>query len=206
MRRVKKSNSCADAKFLFGSDLTLAHFRALTQLWHDQKGRCYICERYLTTDFEADHLQCRSEFPKLRDKWRNYFLACSYCNRKKCAGYNSLLRPDTEEISKEISQRWVPMENRFEIRSLGDTEAHHQTEQLLERVFNGKKWKYDFRHARFRQDIVLRLNRFCRHLLRVLQRDDKQSREILEQDLGAEAELLTLKHSLLRDVGLRDIG
>ncbi len=201
MRKVKKRKKDCKVVIPYIAKCSQDCFLSTSRLWSDQKGRCYICERFLNTDYQIDHLLCLKKYPELMKKWRNLFLACSYCNNRKSSGFIPLLRPDECDVEEEISQRWLPMENHFEIQRRKDTEAHRQTERLLDKIYNGSTGKSDFRAARFRDDIVMRMNRFCRHLLRAFQLGDKESRETVYRDLCPDAEMLTLKHALLRDIG-----
>lgn len=68
----------------------------------DQNGKCYLCERSLTTDINIDHLRPYSKDEAGRFEWNNLFMCCSRCNTIKGEGYIDLPDPTQHNIAREI--------------------------------------------------------------------------------------------------------
>jgi hypothetical protein len=45
------------------------------QLIADHQGKCYLCERTVTTDFQVEHLHSQEYFPEEKYAWHNLFLS-----------------------------------------------------------------------------------------------------------------------------------
>ena len=72
------------------------------QLLIDHHEKCYLCERYLCTDFEIEHHKSKKHYPHLTQDWSNLYLTCRYCNDKKQEKYDNTLHPATINIEDEI--------------------------------------------------------------------------------------------------------
>ena len=47
---------------------------------NDQKDKCYLCERKVTTDYQVEHIVSRTNNKEKVNEWENLFIACNYCN------------------------------------------------------------------------------------------------------------------------------
>jgi len=109
------------------------------QLIADHQGKCYLCERTVTTDFQVEHLHSQEHFPKEKYDWHNLFLSCSYCNGKKSNLFDDILNPAQEPIESLITQELDYLNKKAvfkQVNTPASTEVQ-QTLSLLERIFNG---------------------------------------------------------------------
>ena len=71
----------------------------------DQHGKCYLCERKLSTDYVIDHFKCQEKHPELVREWSNLLFSCGYCNGRKSSTFDNLVNPITCNVEEEICQK-----------------------------------------------------------------------------------------------------
>ena len=71
---------------------------------NDQKDKCYLCERKVTTDYQVEHIVSRTNNKEKVNEWENLFIACNYCNDRKKHYYDDIPLPNQLEFENVISQ------------------------------------------------------------------------------------------------------
>lgn len=91
--------------------------------WHHNK--CAFCEAPLSGHREIEHFRSKSGHPLAAFVWRNLFLICSECNRKKRDGdHAGCLKPDREDPADYL---WVnPITLKMEPKPGISPEAHQR--------------------------------------------------------------------------------
>ncbi|MCH5223355.1 MAG: hypothetical protein J1E82_04875 [Muribaculaceae bacterium] len=169
------------------------------QLLSDQHDKCYLCERYLVTDFEIEHHKSKDNYPHLIQNWNNLFLVCRYCNGKKSKNYDDTLYPVTINIEEEIRQI-IDFDNKqAKFEALSDPSSQHtNTIDLLNKIFNGKDKIRKIKEKKFFDYIVSIVNDFSQ-----LIRDFQKSPSITTKNLIIEAlqinkEMLGFKYWMIK--------
>lgn len=103
----------------------------------DQHGKCYLCERHSSTDYQVDHLLSRKHYPDEVNEWTNLFRACGYCNGKKGDRYDGILRPDASNVEQIIRHDVNLLDSIVLFSSADKSPAVALTMQLLSSIFNG---------------------------------------------------------------------
>lgn len=164
----------------------------------DQDGKCYLCERSLTTDFQVEHLQSQDNFPEQKDIWNNLFIACGYCNQKKSCNFDDICNPSKYNLEQEISQRVSFATNKAEFSIKVTGEAHQKTETLLRRLYNGTQPRMrNCREERFWNAFVQQMNVFQAALNRYIEVGDNE-KEIVAM-LDVKSENLGFKYTMLSE-------
>lgn len=65
--------------------------RAIPPLVERTGPYCHLCEMRVTNPIAIEHLFFKDGYPRLKDHWNNFLLACYYCNSRK--GNKRLLAP-----------------------------------------------------------------------------------------------------------------
>ena len=170
------------------------------QLIADHQGKCYLCERTVTTDFQVEHLHSQEYFPEEKYAWHNLFLSCSYCNGKKSNLFDNILNPAQESIESLIIQELDYLNKRAVFKSANVslyTEVQ-QTLSLLERIFNGSHKMRKIKEERFFEDFLSKMNAFQKAINNFLVTDNKQTRLTLQEELATDREFLGFKYWLIQ--------
>lgn len=164
----------------------------------DQDGKCYLCERSLTTDFQVEHLQSQNNFLEQKDIWNNLFIACGYCNQKKSCNFDDICNPSKCNLEQEISQKVNFATNKAEFSIKVTDEAHQKTETLLRRLYNGTQPRMrNCREERFWNAFVQQINVFQAALNRYIEVGDNE-KEIVAL-LDVKSENLGFKYTMLSE-------
>ena len=169
------------------------------QLLEDHKGKCYICERNMGTDFEIEHLVSQSGNDNLRYEWGNLLVACGYCNKRKSNGYDKMVNPLQANVEDEIKQELDWGENKAVFTALVDDEAHRNTVMLLMRLHNGKMKMRSTMEGEFWREIKSKMNDFRRKVDVYLEHPTEENRALVSGELRIEKELLGFKYWIIRD-------
>ena len=170
------------------------------QLIADHQGKCYLCERTVTTDFQVEHLHSQEYFPEEKYAWHNLFLSCSYCNGKKSNLFVNILNPAQEPIESFIIQELDYLNKRAVFKSANvslSTEVQ-QTLSLLERIFNGSHKMRKIKEERFFEDFLSKMNAFQKAINNFLVTDNKQTRLALQEELATDREFLGFKYWIIQ--------
>jgi bacteriophage lambda ninG protein len=170
------------------------------QLIADHQGKCYLCERTVTTDFQVEHLHSQEYFPEEKYAWHNLFLSCSYCNGKKSNLFDNILNPAQEPIESFIIQELDYLNKRAVFKSANvslSTEVQ-QTLSLLERIFNGSHKMRKIKEERFFEDFLSKMNAFQKAINNFLVTDNKQTRLALQEELATDREFLGFKYWIIQ--------
>ncbi|MEB3076404.1 HNH endonuclease [Capnocytophaga gingivalis] len=171
------------------------------QLIADHQGKCYLCERTVTTDFQVEHLHSQEHFPEEKYVWHNLFLSCSYCNGKKSNLFDNILNPAQEPIESLIIQELDYLNKRAVFKSANvslSTEVQ-QTLSLLERIFNGSHKMRKIKEERFFEDFLSKMNAFQKAINNFLVTDNKQTRLALQEELAKDREFLGFKYWIIQN-------
>ncbi|MBO1883386.1 HNH endonuclease [Capnocytophaga sp. Marseille-Q4570] len=171
------------------------------QLIADHQGKCYLCERVLTTDFQVEHLHSQEHFPEEKYDWHNLFLSCSYCNGKKSNLFDNILNPAQEPIESLITQELDYLNKKAVFKQVGisaSTEVQ-QTLSLLERIFNGTHKMRKTKEERFFEDFLSKMNVFQKAINNFLIADNEQTRLVLQEELTINREFLGFKYWIIQN-------
>lgn len=170
------------------------------QLIADHQGKCYLCERTVTTDFQVEHLHSQEHFPDEKYAWHNLFLSCSYCNGKKSNLFNNILNPAQEPIESLIIQELDYLNKRavFKSANVSLSTELQQTLSLLERIFNGSHKMRKIKEERFFEDFLSKMNAFQKAINNFLVTDNKQTRLALQEELATDREFLGFKYWIIQ--------
>ena len=171
------------------------------QLIADHQGKCYLCERVLTTDFQVEHLHSQEHFPEEKYNWHNLFLSCSYCNGKKSNLLDNILNPAQEPIESLITQELDYLNKKAvfkQVNTPASTEVQ-QTLSLLERIFNGTHKMRKIKEERFFEDFLSKMNAFQKAINNFLMADNKQTRLVLQEELTINREFLGFKYWIIQN-------
>ena len=175
------------------------------QLLSDQLDKCYLCERKLHTNYQAEHLKSRKNYPALENEWSNLFMACEYCNGKKLDDYDDILNPAFVHVELVISQKYDAKNETFCFEPVGeivDDDSRKETISLLNGLFNGKDPKMlTLKEQRFRQEFRMAYNAFQTLPNDWLaEQDDTEKLKAIELALSSEEEYLGFKYWLVESI------
>lgn len=171
----------------------------LEQLEADAHGKCYLCERRLTADFEVEHLKSQKNYGKLTCDWNNLLWGCGYCNRKKGDNYDDVLNPVTVDIEDEISQVVDFVNKKVIFTPTGTSTLQHElTIKLLSSIFNGLKLLRTKREQNFYNYVASRISTFQNLIVEWLKNPCEETREPIIEELFIESELLGLKYWIVK--------
>lgn len=196
MIKVRKSSaipvSLFNMKAYNGEDVS-------KQLCDDQEGKCYICERLCTTDFQVEHHKSQNHFEALTYNWNNLFWSCSYCNGKKNDLYDNMLHPVDVAIEEEIRQKIDFKENKAVFESANATTyAHDETIRFLNHIYNGTKKIRKLREQRFYDETVRKINSFQSLLQEWLVCPCEETKLPIIEELEIRSELLGFKYWIIK--------
>ena len=195
MIRVEKCGvapkSLASGKHYNGEDVQ-------QQLREDHRGKCYICERRMGTDFEIEHLVSQSGNDDLRYEWENLLAACGYCNTRKSNGYDGMVNPLQTNVEEEIKQELDWGANKAVFTALVDDEAHRKTVELLMRLHNGKMKMRNTMEGEFWKGIKSKMHDFRKKVDAYLEYPTKEHMDLVRGELEIDKELLGFKYWIIK--------
>lgn len=172
---------------------------ATNQLLLDQHDKCYLCERFCSTDFEIEHHLSQTNYPEEATVWNNLFLSCSYCNGKKHHYFDGILHPSSENIEDLIKHQNDFLGKKVIFTPLTDSDAVTQTSELLLRIFNGtKQGLRKIREERFYEYFMLKINHFLSLISSYLDGDLNKNTAIIDE-LAIDKEFLGFKYWMIKD-------
>lgn len=168
------------------------------QLLTDQSGKCYLCERVLTTDFEIEHLKSETHFPTLIQDWSNLFLSCRYCNGKKLENYDDILNPLETEVENVIKQEIDFQGNKAMFTNPTADEKVSKTIQLLNSIYNGTNRCRKIKEERFFEHILSTINDFSKLVRDYLDNPSNENMLAVKEELSISKEALGFKYWIIK--------
>ena len=169
------------------------------QLFTDQHGKCYLCERKVTTDFQIEHLKSQENYPMLKNEWTNLLLSCDYCNPKKGNRFDVILNPLECNIEEMIEQ-YIDFNSKTVIfESEIDSEQVRKTISLLNLIFNGSSKLKKFKESRFYEEVEGIINRFIQKINIYKLNPSPFYEKVIRQELSMDRELLGFKYWIVKN-------
>lgn len=168
------------------------------QLLLDQQGKCYLCERKVSTDFQIDHLKSKQNHPGLRTEWTNLLLSCSYCNPKKGNRFDGILNPINNDVEDIIEQRINYASKAVVFKSDEASQEVQETISLLETIFNGGGVLKRVREEKLYEDVEAIMNRFNQLIDAYRYNPSKFTEEAVREELSINKELLGFKYWIIK--------
>lgn len=168
------------------------------QLIADQSGKCYICERILTTDFVVEHLKSQKNFEELIQDWNNLFLSCSYCNGKKLEHYDDIVDPTKAEVENVIRQEIDFEHKRANFAPLETGESVENTIKLLNVIYNGTGRCRKQKEERFIEQVISTVNIFTKFVKDYLDNPSEENKEAVASELSIDKEALGFKYWIIK--------
>lgn len=169
------------------------------QLLLDQRCKCYLCERKVSTDFQIDHLKSKQNHPELRTEWTNLLLSCSYCNPKKGNRFDGILNPIDNDVEDIIEQRINHASKAVVFKGKEESQKVKETINLLEIIFNGGGILKKVREEKLYEDVEAVLNRFNQLIDAYRYNPSKFTEEAVREELSIDKELLGFKYWIIKD-------
>lgn len=169
------------------------------QLLTDHREKCYLCERFLRTDFQVEHHKSRKFHPELIQEWSNLFLTCSYCNGKKGEDFDDMLYPIDIDIENEIEHCIDFGNNKAEFTAPTTSDKHNQTIELLKRLHNGTKKIRNTKEDRFFGQIIEVINHFYQLADKYLENPSEENGNLVREELQIEKECLGFKYWIIKN-------
>lgn len=196
MIRVAKSNTVPESltsrKTYDGEDVK-------EQLFIDQHGKCYLCERKVSTDFQIEHLKSQENYPDMKTEWTNLLLSCDYCNPKKGCRFDNILNPLECNI-EEIIEQYVDFNTKTVLfESIINTEQVQNTTLLLNIIFNGSSKLRKFKESKFFEEIEGIINRFIQKINIYKFNPSPFYEKVIRQELSIDEELLGFKYWIVKN-------
>lgn len=164
----------------------------------DQYRKCYLCEQDTHHSFEIEHLKPQADYPELKFKWENLFLACPYCNGRK-PNSALILDPTENNIENIIEQRIEGKEIIF--KSQVKDKATQQTIKLLSKLFNGESGLRDVKCQQLFKDVEQEITCFFELLVYYKTNPTDENRDALIDSLKINKEFLGFKYWIINDFG-----
>lgn len=168
------------------------------QLLSDQHAKCYLCERFLSTDFQIEHLRSQHHNDANRQNWNNLFLACSYCNGKKLANYDDIVDPAQTNVELAIKQEIDYSTKKAVFTPLIDSAEIDRTIQLLQKIHNGQSFCRKIKEERFFEDILSSVNDFMHLVKAYLDNPAPESEEAVRSSLSVTKPALGFKYWIIK--------
>lgn len=170
------------------------------QLNHDQRKKCYICERLCGTDYHVDHLLCQSRHPDKTYEWSNLLLACSYCNQRKQD--KEIISPLAYNV-EELIQQELDFANKtasFTPSSVAInlTSELRTTLDFLSTLYNGRGKLRKEREEIFYKETADRLQAFQGIIIEYLDNPSDKNKQKVLAELDIHRELLGFKYWILK--------
>lgn len=174
----------------------------IRQLCSDQHGKCYLCERKLTTDFQVEHCKSRINHPELMFAWSNLFWCCGYCNGKKSGTFDNLLNPSEANIEELIKQTFDFPTTKVIFESRESSSPIEGTIVLLDRIFNGSGKFRTIREQQFYDYAKSRILFFQKIILDWLSNPSDELYESIKEQLSIDSEFLGFKYWIIQSNAL----
>lgn len=168
------------------------------QLLSDQHSKCYLCERFLSTDFQIEHLRSQQHNDTDRQNWNNLFLACSYCNGKKLANFDDIVDPVQTNVELAIKQEIDYTTKKAVFTPLIDSAEIDSTIQLLKKIHNGQSFCRKIKEERFFEDILSSVNDFMQLVKAYLDNPAPESEEAVRSSLSVTKPALGFKYWIIK--------
>lgn len=170
----------------------------LARLMADQRGKCYLCERILTTDFQVEHYKSRKHYAHLTYEWTNLLWSCSYCNGKKSSEADDLLNPTADNIEELVRQKIDFPKAKVKFTTTGPATASTEcTIRLLDKIFNGSKRLRTIREQRFYDYAVSKITSFQDMVIRWLNTGAEETERAIIEELALTSEFLGFKYWII---------
>ncbi|MDO4672266.1 MAG: HNH endonuclease [Porphyromonadaceae bacterium] len=166
----------------------------------DQHGKCYLCERVTTTDYEVEHRMARKDYEELKCEWSNLLLACSYCNRKKGNRYNDIINPLLINVEDKLKQE-IDFGNKQMVFSIVGNNSSPElcaTIRLLEELFNGNNGLRKIREERFFEYALRKLKEFQSVVVNYIKEPSDEHANEVRVLLDIKEEFLGLKYWIIK--------
>lgn len=161
-----------------------------SQLIDDHKGKCYLCERTLITDYQIEHLDSTAD----RQDWNNLFLACSYCNLKKSNNYDDIVLP-TSNIEEDILQMIEGGKAIFQVVNEGI--GIDKTIKLLNSIHNGCGIARNKKEERFFEFVQSQVSNFSSVVKKYIFTKSVENRDAVIEELSINKEFLGFKYWII---------
>lgn len=169
------------------------------QLLADHHEKCYLCERFLCTDFQVEHHKSRKFYPELIQEWSNLFLTCSYCNGKKGEDFDNMLHPIDIDIENEIEHNIDFSTKKAEFKTSTISNRHNQTIELLKRLHNGTKKIRTTKEERFFEHVIEVINNFYQLVDKYLENPSRENVILVREELQIRKECLGFKYWIIKN-------
>lgn len=168
------------------------------QIYADQHGKCYLCERHLCTDIQVDHLRPKAKNSAPTLDWNNLYITCSYCNFVKNSKYPDLLNPALTEPCRLVRHK-ISFENEFFIFAPSDPTdiPQIQTARLLSDIFNDISGKNTIKKRNLHAYVIRALSEFRDLCIRYLRDPSPLNFSLISRSLSPDAEFLAFKYWML---------
>lgn len=165
----------------------------------DQKDKCYLCERRVTTDYQVEHLASRTNHVDKENDWENLFIACNYCNDRKKHLYDDIPLPNHVEFEDVISQR-VNLETQKAEFVVNEADPQLlKLKELLVKLFNGKGICRNLMEARFWNEFMTAYRNFLRRVAAYRVNPTQANKQLVIDDLSIERPALGFKYAFIKD-------
>ena len=172
----------------------------------DHDGKCYLCECAVHHLYEVEHLQSRYNHPELSFEWKNLFLACGACNKKKGDDFDDLPDPLSTPLEKHL--RIIPdlddMGNSVQVSLLDSIPGGNRAVELISRIHNGNNPQKGraYREESFHRIYMKEITLFIKALIDYRRTASDASRQTVVEMLSLQSTFLGTKYSLLRESGM----
>lgn len=164
----------------------------------DQKDKCYICERKVTTDYQVEHLASRSHHLEKENEWENLFIACNYCNDRKKHFYDDIPLPNQVEFENVISQN-VDLKTQKAVFVVSGTDPQMlKLKDLLVKLFNGKGFCRNLMESRFWNQFMSVYRNFLRRIATYKVNPTEENKQIVIEELSIEQPALGFKYAFIK--------
>lgn len=165
----------------------------------DQKEKCYLCERKVTTDYQVEHLVSRTHHGEMENEWKNLFIACNYCNDRKKHFYDDIPLPNEVVFEEEIYQT-IDLKNQKAIfYPTSDGEQLKKLVTLLDKLYNGKSFCRNLMESRFWKDFIKSYVLFLRRAAAYKLQPTEENKLLIIAELSIGQPALGFKYSFLKN-------
>lgn len=168
-------------------------------LLKDQREKCYLCERKMTTDYEVEHLVSQNGDESKTNDWDNLFVACNYCNDRKKHLYDDIPQPNSMNFEDIIQQGCDMLSKKASFHTTEQDEKVHKLVSLLERLYNGKNpLRRNLMEERFWNQFVEEYSSFLRRLHAYLKHQSPENYQLIIDDLNLDSTILGFKYNYIK--------
>lgn len=164
----------------------------------DQKDKCYLCERKVTTDYQVEHIASRTYNADKENEWKNLFIACNYCNDRKKHYYDDIPQPDELEFENVVEQTVDLNAQKVVFNTDVNDSQVRKLIVLLGKLFNGKGFCRNLMEKRFWDDFMTSYSSFLRRVAAYRRNPTDDNKKVVIADLGIEQPALGFKYAFLK--------